>query len=343
MSNWNYTTDWAYVNGLPTASARIRTTAEDFQVNELLNFEPTDAGEHVLLQIRKRHLNTEWLAGHLAHCFQVNRQQVGYAGLKDRHALTCQWFSIHLPPIQPHLEHDDFEVLQLRRHCCKLRRRHMKANQFELVLRQLQDEHAELAPRLHAIAENGVPNYFGHQRFGHEGNNLAQAAAMLAGTKRVRSRHLRGLYLSAARALLFNQVLSQRVKQGFWHQAVAGDVMLLVDNQLAVFETLTSELEQQVKQFYCHPTGPLWGRGRTPAKLQAADLETQVLSAYAPWCDALEHSGLQQDRRALRLWVAEFNWQFWDQHTLKLKFTLPAGGYATTVLRELIQTDEHPL
>lgn len=112
---------------------------------------------------------------------------------------------------------------------------------------------------------------------------------------RVRSRHLRGLYLSAARALLFNQVLSQRVKQGLWHQAVAGDVMLLADNQLAVFETLTSELEQQVKQFYCHPTGPLWGRGRTPAKVQAADLETQVLSAYAPWCDALEHSGLQQD------------------------------------------------
>lgn len=331
---------FSYVEGFPPLAGRLRTCAEDFQVDEELNFLPTGEGEHVLLQIRKRHTNTEWLAQQLAKLSGVKLVDVSYAGLKDRHALTTQWFSVRLAgrpePAWQHLASPDIEFLHMVRHSRKLRRGALRANHFKILIRDVQGDRKELEHRLQRVACQGVPNYFGEQRFGNDYNNLTQAEALLTGTLKVRDRHKRSLYLSAARSLLFNAVLSARVDQALWNQAIHGDVMQF-ENSSALFlsETVTPDIIERLSRFDIHPTGPLWGRGTPMTQGQTAKLESEVLSSYTPWCTGLEHAGLVQERRALRLKVNQLVWEFIDPHTVHLGFWLPPGGYATTVLREL--------
>lgn len=334
-----YHTDFAYIDGKPTLTGQL--SAEDFQVDEQLHFTPTGDGEHVLLQIRKRHTNTDWLAGQLAKQAKVKPVDVSYAGLKDRHAVTTQWFSIRLvnqpEPEWRQLMGPDIEILQSIRHHRKLRRGALQANHFILTLRDLTGDHGELEQRLQRVVQQGVPNYFGSQRFGHQFENLNQVAAMFTGELQVRDRHKRSLYLSSARSLLFNQVLSERVKRGLWNQAIPGDVMQLANSHaLFVIDEVDDNLVSRLANFDIHPTGPLWGRGHSMTQVQAAEMETDLLSNYTAWCLGLEQAGMQQERRALRLCVQNFQWEFLEEETLQLRFQLVAGAYATTVLREVI-------
>ena len=327
--------------GPPFASGRIRVAPEDFQVEEELGFEPDGAGEHVFLQVRKRNANTDWLARQLARVADVRPAEVSYAGLKDRNAVTTQWFSVQLPgrdmPDWSGLLSDDVQLLNAVRNSRKLRRGALRGNRFTIVIRELRGDAAELAARLMQVASRGVPNYFGAQRFGRDRGNLAKAMALFAGALKVRDRHLRGLYLSAARSHLFNRVLSQRVADDTWNSALPGEAMML-DGSHSVFvaDFIDATIAQRVSEFDIHPTGPLWGRGNSLARDQALVQETAVLAPFETFRCGLEHVGLTQERRALRLRVADLAWEFLAADVLQLRFQLPAGSYATSVLREVI-------
>ncbi len=339
----NVSEELPYAGGYPSVSGVIRATAEDFQVDEDLGFEPTGKGEHILLQIRKRNTNTEWLARELSRLAGVKAMDVGYAGLKDRAAVTSQWFSVNLAgkpePDWTQLASDDIQFLTIARHDRKLRRGALTANRFKLVVRNLKGDMSDIKPsieqRLTRIAAEGVPNYFGEQRFGHA--NLERATAMFTGQLRVKDRHQRGLYLSSVRSELFNRVLAHRVAAANWNRAIAGDVMML-DGTHSIFaiEAVNEEIQQRMMQQDIHPTGPMWGRGELRTRLEAREIEENTLNDYDAWRAGLEEAGLEQQRRSLRLKVEDLRWEFTPEGDLQLQFRLPPGSYATVVLREVI-------
>lgn len=309
--------NWPYAHGAPSVDAVFRSELEDFCVDEELGFAPCGEGEHVYLQVRKRGDNTDWVARQIARLAGVQPMDVGYCGLKDRRAVTTQWFSVYLPipkaaaasePEWRDLNSDSVTVLQVCRHRQKLRRGAHRGNRFEIRLRDLSTP--VNSNRLERVFQQGVPNYFGEQRFGHDGNNLAVAEALLTGERRIKNRQKRGLMLSAARSFLFNRVLAQRVTDDSWQQCLPGDVQA------------------------SHPTGPLWGRGRPLVAEQTLTVESAVLTPWQHWCEGLEHVGLVQERRNLCLQPESASW-----HTiggdLILRFSLPPGTYATAVLREI--------
>lgn len=342
MSDSAFPPPWAYAFGKPGCHAVIRTTPEDFIVDEVLGFDPDGDGNHALLHIRKRNTNTEWLARQLAELAGVPLSEVGYAGLKDRHAVTTQFFSINLSgkdePDWQRLASDEITILAVDRHHRKLKRGNLLENRFRLTLRELTGECGDLVQRLTQIREQGVPNYFGLQRFGHEGGNLKNAWKLFSGELREPDRHLRGIYLSAARSYLFNHVLSARVAEGSWNRALPGEA-LLMNNTTSTFTVriLNSDIERKVATGELHPGGPLWGRGRPTCLADVLALEQDVLTDDVLLREGLEKAGMEQERRALRLPVKALWWQFILPEVLQLEFSLQAGAYATSVLREIVQ------
>lgn len=335
--------DWAYALGEPQCTALIRRQPEDFIVEEQIGFSPDGEGNHAWLHIRKRNTNTEWLARELAALADVPLSDVGYAGLKDRHAVTSQYFTVHLSgksePDWQQLASADITFLDIDRHGRKLKRGALRENGFVLTLRNLQGECSDLEQRLQHIAADGVPNYFGEQRFGHEFGNLAMAAAMFRGKWRESIRHKRSLYLSAARSYLFNRVLSSRVAAGSWNRALPGE-SLMQEGSTSCFSVriIGTEIEKRIAVGQLHPTGPLWGRGRPTSLGDALAFELSLLEEESLWKDGLVKAGMEQERRALRVPVKKLQWQWQDETTLRLQFALPPGAYATSVLREIAKT-----
>ena len=327
-------------HGAPVLAARIRSVPEDFFVEELPGFAPSGAGEHLLLTIEKRGMNTVAAARRIAQWAGVDESAIGYAGLKDRHAVTRQRFTVWIPkklaPATDALMSDDLRVLEHAWHSRKLPRGALAGNRFVLVLRAVEGERAAIETRLQSIAAQGVPNYFGEQRFGRGGGNMQQAVAMFAG-RRVK-REERTMLLSAARSELFNRVLAARVDAGSWNAALDGEVWML-DGSRSVFgpEAFTDELRERLAAFDIHPSGPLWGEGELRSSDAAREVETTAMQGdtAARLRNGLERAGLKQERRALRLRPAELGWRWHDDGALELRFALPPGCYATTVLREL--------
>jgi tRNA pseudouridine13 synthase len=332
----------AFALGRPTVSGRIRCSLEDFRVEEQLGYEPEGEGEHLWLYLRKRGTNTDWSARALARWAGVGPAAVSYAGMKDRHAVTDQWFSIHLPgrpdPDPDRLGLPELTILDARRHRRKLQRGGLKSNRFHLVVRQLLGETDSIPERLQRLQTLGVPNYFGAQRFGHDGANVDNARRLFVGELRRVDRHRRGLYLSAARARLFNEVLSRRVRDDSWRLGMDGDLMML-DGSHSVFatETLDDELHTRLARLDIHPSGPLWGRDGTRPTAAALVLEQEVAETDPELRDGLVAAGVRAERRALRLALGEAECRLGDAGTLELVFSLPAGAYATVVLRELLE------
>ncbi|HEY4556261.1 MAG TPA: tRNA pseudouridine(13) synthase TruD, partial [Lysobacter sp.] len=254
--------------GEPVLRARFRATPEDFFVEELPGFEPSGSGEHLLLTIEKRGMNTAHAARRIAQWAGVGEVAIGVAGMKDRHAVTRQRVSVHLPrKVAPDLAALPFDeageslrVLEHAWHAKKLPRGALAGNRFVLVLRDVEGERDAIEARLRLIAERGLPNYFGEQRFGRGGDNVAAALAMFSG-RRVR-REQASLLLSAARSELFNRVLAARVERGCWDSPLDGEVWML-DGSRSVFgpQPFDDTLRQRLGAFDIHPTGPLWGRG----------------------------------------------------------------------------------
>lgn len=322
-------------------SAVIRSQREFFQVDEQLPFEPDGVGGHVWLKIQKRGINTDWLALELAKFAGVHQVAVGFAGLKDRHAVTKQWFSINLEgvaePDWSAFETDDIQIIERTRHGKKLKRGVLAGNTFKLRLTDLHGEKAIWESSLKLIQQQGVPNYFAEQRFGHQAGNLYRVEHWFSTGKSPRKRNQKSIYLSAARSWLFNLVLAERIKLANWDQALLGDVMLLAGTKASSFAVneLDNTLQTRLATMDIHPTGPLWGRGNPLVQADSLVLEQGVLSDWAIWQQGLEKAGMSQERRALRLYPVDFNWQFKDDNQLELEFFLPAGSYATAVMREL--------
>lgn len=331
---------WSFVYGQPECRARIRSVPEDFRVDEVLGFVADDEGEHLLLQVEKRGANTTWVARELARIAGVKPRDVSYAGRKDRNAVTVQHFSLWLgkqpePDWSQHV-HQEYRVLSSLRHRRKLRLGALKGNRFRLVLRELSIPVSGLEARLQRIREQGVPNYFGTQRFGHGGSNIGRASQFFADPRRIRDRDLRSLLLSTARSLIFNAVLSERVTLSTWNKALPGEACML-EGTHSVFrnDEVDTALQARIASGDVHPTGPLWGEGDAMASGEAAALELRVAQKHADFARGLETARVAAARRALRLPVPDLRWQTDDEHTLTLEFFLPAGTYATAVLREL--------
>lgn len=332
-----------YAHGGPALAAALRAQPEHFYVEEDLGFMPTGQGEHVVLLLEKRQLTTFQLGGRLARLAGVRERDVSFAGMKDKQAVTRQWFSVHMPrgvePDWSSLEDGSVRVLVRTRHAQKLRRGVHKGNNFRLLLTGVSGDQQAAEAVLQRIAEGGVPNYFGPQRFGRDGGNLAQAEAMFASGEAPSDRRMRGMYLSAARSELFNQVLAERVRDGSWNRPLAGDLMLLAGTRSHfLVEELDDALRERAASGDVTPSGPLWGLGEPGTRAEPRALEQRVIDAYASVAAGLEASDLSQDRRALRLWPRDFRWE-WTPEGLSLNFWLPRGGYATAVVRELAKTD----
>lgn len=310
-----FSLDFPFAHGQPDITAEFRTEPEDFQVYENLGFEPCGEGEHVYLHVRKRGENTAWVAEKIAEIANVSVMDIGYCGRKDRHAVTTQWFSVYLPKVDVEpdwlaLNSDSIQVLQVSRHQSKLRRGDHQSNEFVIRLRNASVvDKLSFEQKIEKVFAQGVPNYFGEQRFGRNANNLPEAHAILVEGRRMRDKQKRGLFLSSARSYLFNQVLAARVLAGNWQILLPGEP----------------------EQF---PSAPLWGRGRSAASAEAAELEKSVMVDWAQWCDGLEHAGLQQERRASVLMPENASWR-WLENDLELHFSLGSGEFATTILREL--------
>ena len=331
--------DLGRAHGEVSAWGQIKLSNDDFQVDEIMPVEPCGEGEHLWLQVRKNGCNTDWVARQLADASNVRPMAVGFAGLKDRHAVTTQWFSIHLPgradPDLSSIQSDDIQILKSLRHDRKLRRGALSGNHFCIRVRHLSGSRDELEQRLNTIVEQGVPNYFGEQRFGHGMSNLARAEALFSGRMKRVKKAQRSIYLSAARSWVFNAIVSERVHHGTWNHTLAGDVLQLAGKTACFADDGSDDIAQRIEDQQIHPTAALWGKGESMAQGACLALETRVAAKYESLCHGLEHAGLKQERRSLRLVLEKPGWEF-DQDSLQLVFELPAGAYATMVLRELV-------
>lgn len=326
--------------GAPVLHARIRTAPEDFFVEEIAGFEPAGEGEHLLLTIEKRGLNTAAVAKRLAEWAGVPEMAIGYAGMKDRHAVTRQRFSVHLPkriaPDPAALQAEDLTVTHSTWHNRKLPRGALAGNRFALILRDVAGERALIEERLRQIAARGLPNWFGEQRFGRGGDNVESALSMFAG-RRVRHDQ-RSILLSAARSELFNRVLAARVRDASWDAGLEGEVWTLAGSR-SVFgpEAWSQALAERLARFDIHPSGPLWGAGELRSTARCAEVERSAVDDDDALAlrKGLEGAGLKQERRALRLLAEGLTWTWRQQTTLSLAFSLPPGCYATALLQEL--------
>ena len=323
--------EWARAYGSPVYAARIRSRPADFDVTEILDIDFSGDGEHDFLYVEKVSTNTDWLARRLAQHAGVPARDVGYSGLKDRHAITRQWFSVprwNAPDWNSFTE-NGIAILRVERHARKLRRGTHRKNRFRIVLRSETGAPSTISARLDEIRQGGVPNYFGPQRFGRDGNNLRLADRWSRGARL--SRAQRSLAISTVRSFLFNEMLANRVADGTWNRIVDGDVANL-DGSGSVFPVpfVDAEIRHRAAELDIHPAGLLIGENVA----LAGDGQSR-----ARWLAALTAARVKAQYRSLRAPLRDLSWQM-DDECLTLDFTLGRGQFATSVLREIVSLDE---
>ena len=332
--------DWPYRFGQPEQSALFKADPSDFQVVENLGFEPSGEGEHVFVYLRKTGENTAWIAKKLAEYCNIPVSSVSWAGLKDRHAVTEQWFGLHIPgkttPDLSGFNSDSVSILRTVRHNKKLRPGVLQGNTFCIRLKELQKNLA-IDHRLQQISELGVPNYFGPQRFGRNGYNLEAAAQMFDG-RRINDRHKRAMYLSAARSYIFNTLVGARVNSDKLVSPMPGDYLLALNGEHCTYDANSSDSSVSLRlQFGDLVTSaPLWGRGENHASGKALAWEIAQLQPFSDWLIALEKVGMQFERRSAVLRPKNLCWRWLGDSALEIRFSLSAGCYATSLLRELV-------
>lgn len=334
-----------YFYGKPTTSGIYKQQYEDFIVQEELGFELTGEGEHVLVYLQKRDCNTVFVAEQLAKYVGIAAKQVSYAGLKDRQAVTEQWFSLHMPGQEtPDFTNFDLAGCQIKRvtrHNKKLKIGALQGNHFKIILKEL-SQHAEIETKLALIKQHGVPNYFGEQRFGRDQNNIEQAIKWAQGEISVKDRKKRSFYLSAARSAIFNDIVSQRIEQNIHQTVLEGDILQLA-NRGSWFVSKADEiatLQQRLQQGEINITVPMVGDSSLNTQGVALQFEQSCLNKWSNFADLFKKERLETARRSLLLRPEQLNWQWLGEHSLEISFYLPSGSYATSVIRELIIRNE---
>lgn len=332
---------WPRAWGVAPVTATLRASPADFFVEEQLGFTPTGSGEHCWLWIEKENLNTADAAQLLAKFAGVPERDVSYAGLKDRNAVTRQWFSLHL--INKVVDwnqwpHADMRLLNITRHDRKLRRGAHRGNRFELTLRNVSGDIDALHARLNLIVTAGVPNYFGEQRFGRDGRNIENAQRWLAAGMPKRQRHQVSLMLSSLRSWLFNEVLAARVAGHTWNTALNGEIYMLDGTSSVFTQVLDDTLIERLNSGDIHLSGPLPGRASNVVVADdVAAIEAAVLATFSSEVAGLEQAGLTAERRALRLLPRDLTGEDLGAGNWRLCFTLPRGCFATSLVRELAE------
>ncbi|WP_074821473.1 tRNA pseudouridine(13) synthase TruD [Pragia fontium] len=332
---------WLY--GKPEGTGVLKQSPADFCVREDLGFEPDGDGEHVLVYVRKTGCNTQFVADNLARFAKISGRAVSYAGLKDRHAVTEQWFCLQMPgketPDFSAFTLEGCQVINVARHRRKLRIGTLRGNAFSLVLRHI-SQRDEVESRLQQIQRFGVPNYFGEQRFGRGGNNLLMAQRWANNDIVVRERNKRSFYLSAARSAMFNHIVSRRIEQILHQQVMGGDAMQLAGRGswfVAQPEELVT-LQQRLDDGELRITAPLPGDGELGTQEQALEFEQQALVGYDDFLSLVKRERVETARRAALVIPQQMAWQWQDDSTITVDFWLPAGSFATSVVREVMLT-----
>ncbi len=324
--------------GEAVLKGKFRGIPEDFIVEEINAFEAHGEGEHLLVTIQKRGLNTAFVASALAKWAGINEMGIGYAGMKDRHALTTQRFSIHIPkkiaPDFNSLNIDGVKLLEWQWHHRKLPRGALAGNRFTLTLRDVEGDKTAIESRLEKIRDYGLPNYFGEQRFGRERANVGMALKMFSGDRVKREQ--RSIYLSAARSEIFNAALASRIENKNWLSALEGEVWM-INGSHSIFgpESLNNEIKSRAEKLEIHATGPMWGKGDLRTQSTVLVIETEVANNHPELCRGLEAADMKQERRALRIQVQDLSWIWPEKDCLQCRFSLPPGAYATELLAEL--------
>ncbi|WP_337189682.1 tRNA pseudouridine(13) synthase TruD [Gilliamella sp. Pas-s25] len=334
-----------YLYGKPTTTGQYKQQHEDFMVTEDLGFELTGDGEHVLAFLQKRDCNTIFVAEQLAKYVGISAKLVSYAGLKDRQAITTQWFSLHMPGQQtPDFSAFDVagcQILKVTRHNKKLKIGALKGNYFKIRLRNLNAQ-SEIESKLALIKQHGVPNYFGEQRFGRDENNITQAIKWACGEISVKDRKKRSFYLSAARSAIFNDIVSQRIAQNLHQLVLDGDILQLAQrgSWFVAQEDELDLLQQRLRNGEINITAPMVGDSPLGTRFKAFDFEQKCLESWPQFNNLFKKERVETARRSILLRADQLNWQWLDDSTLEIDFYLPSGCYATSVIRELIMENE---
>ena len=335
--------DLTYLHGKPQGHGVLKANPEDFVVVEDLGFEPDGEGEHILVRILKNGCNTRFVADALAKFLKIHAREVSFAGQKDKHAVTEQWLCARVPgnamPDLSKFELEGCKVLEYARHKRKLRLGALKGNAFTLVLREV-SKRDDVEARLQAISERGVPNYFGAQRFGIGGSNLQGALRWAQSDAPVRDRNKRSFWLSAARSALFNQIVSERLKKTDFNQVVDGDALQLSGrgSWFVAAQEEQTELQRRVDEKELMITAALPGSGEWGTQRDALAFEEAAVADETALQSLLLREKVDASRRAMLLYPQQLSWNWWDDVTVELRFWLPAGSFATSVVRELINT-----
>lgn len=327
-----------YPYGSPAISGVLKSSPADFLVNEELGFEPDGDGEHCFLLVEKTGLSTQELINRIAQDFSLHPRLVGYSGLKDKHARTRQWLSLHLPGKSLSTDSSagqGYRILQRARHQRKLRPGTHKYNSFQICLREVESLPDQSIAQMESVSRQGFANYFGAQRFGRRQDNVEQALAQLANRRLQRAR--KSILLSSLRSYLFNQVLIERINRGYWQEPLHGDVFMLRGSHSIFTDEIDDKLLSRYRQLDISSSASLYGTGQNQIAEQARGIEDQVFSRHPDITACLDASGVKLQMRALRAVVDNFSYDYdAAKRSLSLNLTLPAGSYATSMLGHFV-------
>jgi tRNA pseudouridine13 synthase len=326
---------------IPGVSGRIKVEPADFEVEEIPSYDPAGTGDHLFLWIEKTDMGAEYFSRQVARRLGIPNGEVGTAGLKDRRAVTRQWVSVpaNCEPMLGQLEGDGIRLLRASRHTNKLKPGHLKGNRFRILIREANDTDVE--PILERIRTDGMPNFYGPQRFGRDGETAALGMAVLKGERtRINSPFLRKLALSAAQSLMFNDYLARRMMDGLLRTVIAGDVMAKwpAGGMFTAVEVATDQARFDARELVT--AGPMFGRKTFPAHGPAAEREAVVLEAAGLTKNSFDGFGklVMGTRRHNLIYVDELS-ATREPDGLRLTFALPAGCYATVLLREVMKAE----
>jgi tRNA pseudouridine13 synthase len=349
-------TDWHYAWTKPTLTGNLKTTPQDFYVEEVLGFEPDGQGEFVFVFIEKVGVNTDYLAKRLASYADIDPVKVTYSGVKDRHACTRQWFCLHLlgrdvdfaDLMYGFRDDEHIRVLKVTRHSKKLRIGSHRENRFIIRIRSLQGDLIELENRLSLVKMAGVPNYYGAQRFGINGNNLENGARWLEHGRKGKKRlsKTESFWLSAMRSWCFNQALSDQLANGSWNRVFIGDIAQETNNSVQFrIKSLSPGLMLRQMTMKVQPVLPLISQGwQDGTSDKRALMITQSLASNEDVVEGLLNLGLSRDSRVSRLSPNNMEWELIHKNSapseLLMQFSLPKGAFATSVLREIVAVND---